>query len=98
MAHDRTEPDGGTRRAGCRRAHARPFYLLLFAATYYLMSINRPTAFSEGLGRTDALYFTVSVFATVGFGDIAPVSEPPEPSSSSRWWPTWSCWGCSSAR
>ena len=25
--------------------------------------------------RADALYFTVSVFATVGFGDIAPVSQ-----------------------
>lgn len=27
------------------------------------------------LGRTDALYFTVTVFSTVGFGDIAPRSE-----------------------
>ena len=25
--------------------------------------------------RTDALYFVVTVFATVGFGDITPVSE-----------------------
>ena len=29
-------------------------------------------AFSEPLSRTDALYFTITVFATVGFGDITP--------------------------
>ena len=33
-----------------------------------------PGAFSEPLRRTDALYFTITVFATVGFGDIAPVT------------------------
>jgi hypothetical protein len=27
------------------------------------------------MDRTDAIYFTVTVFATVGFGDIAPVTE-----------------------
>jgi voltage-gated potassium channel len=27
------------------------------------------------LSRTDGLYFTVTVFATVGFGDITPRSE-----------------------
>lgn len=26
--------------------------------------------------RVDALYFTVTVFATVGFGDLAAVAEP----------------------
>jgi voltage-gated potassium channel len=26
--------------------------------------------------RTDFLYFTVTVFSTVGFGDITPKSEP----------------------
>jgi voltage-gated potassium channel len=29
----------------------------------------------EALTRTDALYFTVTVFATVGFGDITPASQ-----------------------
>jgi hypothetical protein len=36
---------------------------------------NMPDSFTEALSRTDALYFAVTVFATVGFGDIAPRSE-----------------------
>jgi voltage-gated potassium channel len=53
-----------------------PLFLLLFAATYYLMALDRPASFStETLTRTDALYFTVTTFATVGFGDISPVSQ-----------------------
>jgi hypothetical protein len=55
-------------------AAAVPLYLLLFAAAYVLMSIDTPAAFSEDLDRIDALYFTMTVFATVGFGDIAPVT------------------------
>ena len=39
------------------------------------MSITSASAFSEPLSRTDALYFTTSTFATVGFGDITPVSQ-----------------------
>ena len=41
-----------------------------------LLAAARPGSFSEPLTHTDGLYFTVTVFATVGFGDIAPVSEP----------------------
>jgi hypothetical protein len=52
-----------------------PLLLLLFAATYVLIATNAPDAFSEPLSRTDALYFTITVFATVGFGDITPTSE-----------------------
>jgi hypothetical protein len=51
-------------------------FLLLFAVTYELLSGSDPQAFSEPLSRLDALYFVVTVFATVGFGDIVPVSEP----------------------
>ena len=29
----------------------------------------------EGLTRVDTLYFTTTVFSTVGFGDISPASE-----------------------
>jgi Ion channel len=48
-----------------------PLFLLLFAAAYYLMAKADPDNFNvHSLTRTDALYFTVTVFATVGFGDI----------------------------
>ncbi len=52
-----------------------PLFLVLFAATYVLLANSDSGAFSEPLTRTDALYFVVTVFATVGFGDIAPVSQ-----------------------
>ena len=51
-----------------------PIYLLLFAAAYFLMEYNVGGSFSSPLTRLDALYFTVTVFATVGFGDIAATS------------------------
>ncbi|MFD3534078.1 potassium channel family protein [Streptomyces sp. NPDC058664] len=57
-------------------ATALPLFLLLFAATYYLLAHSAPESFSESLSRTDALYFTMTVFSTVGFGDISPRSEP----------------------
>jgi hypothetical protein len=54
-----------------------PLFLLLYAATYLLIAQVDPASFSThaGLTRTDALYFTVTIFATVGFGDIAPTSQ-----------------------
>jgi voltage-gated potassium channel len=52
-----------------------PTFLLLFAAGYFLASQARAESFSEPLTRIDALYFTITVFATVGFGDISPVSQ-----------------------
>ena len=53
-----------------------PLFLLLFAGTYYVMGVFSEANFSEPLTRTDALYFTVTVFATVGFGDITATTEP----------------------
>ncbi|MEU8776232.1 potassium channel family protein [Streptomyces sp. NPDC048606] len=55
-------------------ATAVPLFLLLFSATYFLLSRSAPEAFTEPLSRTDALYFTMTVFATVGFGDIVPTT------------------------
>jgi voltage-gated potassium channel len=52
-----------------------PLLLLLFASTYVVISHSSPDSFTETLDRTDALYFTVTVFATVGFGDITPRTE-----------------------
>lgn len=49
--------------------------LVVFAATYSVISNGQPDSFSEPLSRTDALYFAVTVFATVGFGDIAPRTD-----------------------
>lgn len=51
-----------------------PLYLVIFARIYLEVAASDPTAFSEPLDTTAALYFTVTVFATVGFGDIVPVA------------------------
>ncbi|MFE9561601.1 potassium channel family protein [Streptomyces sp. NPDC006487] len=55
-------------------ATAVPLFLVLFAVSYFLLAQEVPQSFSEPLSRTDALYFTVTVFATVGFGDISPTT------------------------
>ena len=57
-------------------AAAIPLFLLVFAAAYVTLADAQPSAFSEPLSRTDALYFTITVFSTVGFGDITPVATP----------------------
>ncbi|UUU20126.1 ion channel [Streptomyces sp. DSM 40750] len=51
-------------------------YLVLFAGVYYLLERSTPGSFSEPLTRTDALYFTLTTFTTVGFGDISARSQP----------------------
>ncbi|MET8408438.1 ion channel [Streptomyces sp. NPDC005195] len=50
-------------------------FLVLFASAYYLLDRSAPGSFTEPLSRTDALYFTLTTFSTVGFGDIAARSE-----------------------
>ena len=52
-----------------------PLFLLVFAQACVLLARHQPGSFTVPLSRTDALYFVVTVFATVGFGDIAPVSQ-----------------------
>ena len=56
-------------------ATSAPLFLLLFAGTYYVLGGLSASNFSESMTRTDALYFTVTVFATVGFGDITATSQ-----------------------
>lgn len=50
-------------------------YLVAYATTYFLLSDSGADNFSEALTRLDALYFTLTVFATVGFGDIAATTQ-----------------------
>jgi voltage-gated potassium channel len=57
-------------------ATSAPLFMLLFAGTYFVLGNLSASNFSQHMTRIDALYFTVTVFATVGFGDITAVSEP----------------------
>ena len=51
-------------------------FLLLFATSYAVMTRVEPGSFDvPPMTRLDGLYFTVTVFATVGFGDLSPVSQ-----------------------
>jgi hypothetical protein len=52
-----------------------PLVMLLFATTYFVMEQYQAHSFTQGMTRVDSLYFTVTTFATVGYGDITPVTE-----------------------
>jgi ion channel len=56
-------------------AAAIPLFLVLFASAYLRIAAAQAEAFTEPLGKTSALYFTITVFSTVGFGDITPRTE-----------------------
>ena len=56
-------------------ASATPFFLLLFASTYFILSLGDPAMFTAPLTRSDSLYFTITIFSTVGFGDISAQAE-----------------------
>jgi voltage-gated potassium channel len=47
-----------------------PFFVLLFASTYVVLGAISAGNFGDRLSHTDGLYFAVTVFSTVGFGDI----------------------------
>lgn len=49
-------------------------FLAVFAAIYVMESTAVPSAFSEDLDHFNAYYFALTILATVGFGDITPVS------------------------
>ena len=48
----------------------------VFAQIDLLISSSDPGAYSQPLDKTAALYFSMTVTATVGFGDIVAVSDP----------------------
>lgn len=62
-------------RAALALATSVTLLLVLYASLYSVIGYNQLDSFTQPLSRTDGLYFTVSVFSTVGFGDIAPRSE-----------------------
>jgi hypothetical protein len=62
-------------RAAEALATSLPLFLLLFASTYLVTATESAGSFSQPLTHTDALYFTVTVFTTVGFGDITAKTE-----------------------
>jgi hypothetical protein len=62
-------------RAAVAMATIIPLFLILFAWIYLTMARADPAAFGVPLSRISALYFTVTVFSTVGFGDFAPRTD-----------------------
>jgi len=52
-----------------------PAFLLIFAAAHYELEQLKPGSYSQPMTRIDALYFVMTVFTTVGFGDITPVTQ-----------------------
>lgn len=49
-------------------------FVVVMASVHFGISETTANAYSEGLSRLDALYFTITTLATVGFGDITPTS------------------------
>ena len=49
--------------------------VILFAIVYVSLSTVLPGSFSELLSQVAGLYLTMSVFSTVGFGDIAAITD-----------------------
>ena len=63
-------------RAGVAMAIVIPLFLIFFAWIYLNMSNSDARTFAGGaMSHMTALYFTVTVFSTVGFGDITPHTD-----------------------
>jgi voltage-gated potassium channel len=51
------------------------FLLVVFATTYVALASATPSSFNAPIDKVGALYFSMTTLATVGYGDIAPVSH-----------------------
>jgi voltage-gated potassium channel len=49
--------------------------LVSFATVHCVVAKSDAAAYSEAITRMDALYFSITILSTVGFGDITPVSQ-----------------------
>ena len=49
-------------------------FLAVFSMIYVMISLSDPQAFTEELEPFNSYYFSLTVLATVGFGDITPVT------------------------
>ena len=71
-----TQSDYPTLRAVEALAFIVPAYLVFFATIYYLINHANQATFGTSQTRLDSLYFSATVFTTVGFGDISAKTQP----------------------
>jgi hypothetical protein len=50
-------------------------FVLSFALTYVALSASDPASFSQPVDKVAAIYFSMTIMSTVGFGDIVAVSD-----------------------
>ncbi|MCU0297416.1 MAG: ion channel [Candidatus Nanopelagicales bacterium] len=48
----------------------------IFSLTYLSLSIDNPNNFNTPLDKVSAMYFTMTILSTVGFGDIVATTHP----------------------
>lgn len=51
------------------------YLIVTFSVLYWLLSVLRPNSFNSKLTKIDAVYFTMTIFTTTGFGDINATAE-----------------------
>ncbi|HEY7812742.1 MAG TPA: potassium channel family protein [Nakamurella sp.] len=47
-----------------------PLLLCVFASAYFVIGLSQVDSFTQPMNKVGAMYFTVTVVSTVGFGDI----------------------------